>query len=467
MRVLLALLLILALAALPVGADPPALQPLLDQQRDLLPPVGDPGGEVLTLERCLQLAYDNHPILKSNRAKVTQARAQLGQAWALYEPQMGFTIERDWQLINGELQTVFDLVKETTMTLGTTWTVLDSGVRHTQVEAARYGVSTALYNLQSAWLTQYQDIQEAYVTVLQAQLNLAIQTGNLERAQLNQTVSDQFYTAGQKGMADVTSALSQVATARAAIAQAKNDERNARLALAQAVGVDRSVVEKARLEDILSQEPGQQDRSAALKLVDLNPALLSLDAQARNFELQAHIQTLGNKPTVSTSVGVGAQGLDLPNVPFFEVQLFLTIPFFTPGLDSAEELALATAEQLRHDRENVRLQLVQIMDSAFADLEAAQERTSASQDAVRAALANFQLASKRYTAGLTDLAELINARSFVLDAQGDLIEALTDRKIAEGELKAVTSEVFQGELSLPPDALAPQEPASPQPKETP
>ncbi len=467
MRLLFTLLALVVLAVLPLGAEPPALQPLLDRQHDLLPALSDSGGEKLSLERCLELAYQSHPVLKSNRAKVAQARAQLGQAWALYEPQMGFTIERDWQLINGQLQTVFDLVKETTLTLGTTYTLLDSGVRHTQVEAARYGVSSALYNFQSAWLTQYQAIQQAYVTVLEAQLNLAIQNGNLERAQLNQRVSGQFYSAGQKGMADVTSALTQVSSAQAAIAEAKNDERNARLALAQAVGVDRSVVDKAQLEDILGQDPQVQERPAALTMVDKNPALLSLDAQARYYELQAHIQTLGNKPTVSTSVGVGGQGLDLPNVPFFEVQLFLTIPFFTPGLDSAEEQALATAEQLRHDRENVRLQLLQILDTAYSDLEGARERTAASQEAVRAALANFDLASKRYTAGLTDLSELINARSFVLDAQGDYVQALTDRKVAEGKLKAITAEVFQGELSLPPDALAPQEPPAPKQKESP
>ena len=461
MRWALVILVALALAALPALAEPPALQPLLNQQTDLLPPMPDPGGAPLSLDECLQLAYENHPALLSSRAKVDQARAQLGQAYALYEPQMGLQIQRNFQLINGQIQGVFDYVRETIMTVGTTWTVLDSGVRHTTVLAARYNVASALYNFQSAWLTQYQKIQSAYVTVLAAQLNLAIQQGNLERAQLNQRVSEQFYQAGQRGMVDVTSALSQVANAQAAIAEARNDERDARLALAAAVGVDKSKVEKAKLDDILQQEPVVLAREQALPLVDVNPALLSIDAQAAYFLMQAEIADLGNRPNLQALAGIGTTGLDLPNVPFFQVELLLNIPFFTPGLDSQVEFYEATAKQLRHDRANVRLQLIQILDTSYADLDGAKERTAASEDEVRAALANFQLASKRYTAGLTDLSELINARSFVLQAQGDLVEALTDRATAVGKLKAITAEIFQGTLQLPEDALAPDEKSQP------
>lgn len=457
MRLALALCLAVLLAVLPAGAEPPALQPLLDQQQDLLPPIPDNGGELLTLDACLQLAYENHPALLSARAKVDQARAQLGQAYALYEPQMGLQIQRNFQLINGSVQGVFDYVRETILTMGATYTVIDSGVRHTTVEAARYNVGASLYNFQSAWLTQYQKIQQAYVTVLAAQLNLAIQQGNLERAQLNQRVSEQFYQAGQRGMVDVTSAVTQVAQAQAAIAEARNDERDARLALAAAVGVDRSQVDKAKLEDLLQQEPDVLDREQALPRVEHNPALLSLDSQARYFDLQAHIQELGNRPTIQALAGVGSIGLDLPSTPFFQVELLLNIPFFTPGLDSATELNQATARQLRHDRENVHLELVQILDTSYSDLDGAKERTAASRAEVQAALANFQLASKRYTAGLTELSELINARSFVLQAQGDYVSALNDRAIAVGKLKAITAEIFQGDLELPEDALAPRE----------
>ncbi|MEW6278911.1 MAG: TolC family protein, partial [Candidatus Eremiobacterota bacterium] len=424
------------------------LAPLLQEPVDLLPVPDSPPGEPLSFEECLRLALEHHPALKASRAQVLQARAQLGQILALYEPTLAVQASRVFQIVDTKATRAAGLDPETQLILNVSQNLIDLK-RHDQVLGARCSLEAALYSYQSAWFQQYQSIQQAYADVLQGELQVAIQQANLQRAQLNRTVSAQFYQAGQKGLVDVTQAETQVAQARVSVVQAENQLVNLRLALARAVGVDRSLVDQRRLEDMLQVAPRPPDRDAALALLEQNPSLRSLEAQARSFYAQAWAQEEGNLPTMAANVEVGGDGIDAPTIPFWQFSVQLSVPLMTPGLDSAQEGLRAQAEQALHNRENTRQNLVQTMDTAYSDLQGADRRVTAAEEETRLALANFQLAHKRYTAGLTELSELINARSFVLSAQGDLVTALRDRKVAEGRLNSVTGQIPGGTPTLP------------------
>ena len=59
------------------------------------------------------------------------------------------------------------------------------------------------------------------------------------------------------------------------------------------------------------------------------------------------------------------------------------------------------------------------------------------------AIVNFDLASKRYKAGLTDYTELLNALSFVSAAQSTYVTALADERRAEIDLLQSTGAAAQ------------------------
>jgi outer membrane protein TolC len=57
---------------------------------------------------------------------------------------------------------------------------------------------------------------------------------------------------------------------------------------------------------------------------------------------------------------------------------------------------------------------------------------------------NFQLASKRYQAGLSEYTELLNALGFVSQAQASYVSALADQRSAEVDLIQATGAAAQG-----------------------
>ena len=106
-----------------------------------------------------------------------------------------------------------------------------------------------------------------------------------------------------------------------------------------------------------------------------------------------------------------------------------------PTVQPTAELYEATAEQLKSDRDTALLSLRQQLDQAFSDVKGTEERIQFATREVEVAQKNFQIAYKRYATGLSDITE----RSFLYTAQNDYVNAIHDKKIAEGRLRATPS----------------------------
>jgi cobalt-zinc-cadmium efflux system outer membrane protein len=438
-----------ALPAPPSGAlegPPPQLAPAEEDPAEaavsekLLPSPDQPSGQTLELVDCLRLAFQRHPTLQREIQAVVEAEADIRVVDASYIPTLYISAD-------GTRQADPDISQDNTYQVGLTHTLFDAGQRGRRLKAAQASFRASVRDFQSTWINQTQAVTTAYINVLQAEYQEAIQADNLARTDLNYQVAAAFYKGGLKSMIDVSTARVQQAQAQVSLATAQNTVRVTRIALAQSMGVPLAEVEKRPLniQPILSSTQ-LPDRQAALEYLSANnPVLTSLTAQAESNFATAQAERRGNAPVVTANTFYGNTGVYFPQTPVWQFQLQVNFPFFSPSVGPSGDAADAAGQELLQERANQQLLLIQQLDTAISDIEGARERARYAVQGVREALYNADIAYRRYKVGLSDITELINARGNVESTRSSLVSALADLKTAEASfLQAM------GQVPVPP-----------------
>lgn len=424
-------------------------------ENSLMPSRPDQLGQPLDLAECYKIGFDKQPALASAQAKVLQAQARLNQQYALYAPSLGYTFSRilnRQQSITDKPLLAGEIADTSMMQFQMNQTLFDFGQRRALVDAYRESLRAALYSWQATWVDQSQKIQQSYIEVLRAEYLLAAAKSNQQRVESYTEISRRFYQGGIKSRIDVTQAEIQVAQAKVGVAQSQNQLRVARANLAQAMGVDLRILETRVLKDEIFEPYRLPDRVEAIGQLENNPQVKALGAQARFNQVSSEAQWKQVLPTFNSQATYGIQGVMVPNeIRVWTLGLTVNFPFYNPNIQPTADLFEATARQLEQDRKTTLLQLRQQLDTSYSNVDAAQQRSDFAAEEVTSALANFRIAYKRYASGLSDITELLNARSFLLGAQNDYVNAVHDRKVAEGQLRFTQS--FQPGPAIDVDGL--------------
>jgi len=419
--------------------------PRITSNAPLLPPLETPPTQYLTLNDCLRLAYENHPQLQDNVQAVVQAEANLRVVDASYLPTLSLDVDRTEETTTS-FSTSPSFFTDTTAQVSLTQTIMDTGQRRKQGDAARATLRASVRDFQSTWIDQTQSVASAYISLLEAEYQRSIQVDNLQRTQLNLDVAEAFYRGGVKSMVDVTTARVQVSQAEVSLISAENDLKVALVKLAQVVGVEEETLAGRPLKDLLFERavmPSREDALAYLR--EYHPTLTSLTQQAESSFATAAAARRANAPVITGSAYYGNTGLQFPSSPIWQIQLSLSFPFFTPDVGPNSDANEAQARQFLAQREAQELLLIEQLDTALYNIQGARERVRASEDAVREALLNGELAYKRYKFGLSEITELVNAREFIETSRTRLVQALSDLKTAE-----VSFAQAMGQIPLPP-----------------
>lgn len=422
----------------------PDVNQLIERIDAAAPRLEDPG-EVLTLQESLEKARNSHPALNAQWAAVLAANSSLQQVWALYYPSASITVSNDIQDVfafsaggDDRLRTLLGFDQSPYATLAITQTVFDVGERKAKVESARQTLRSTFLDYEDAWITQAQKVESAYLGVVKQESLVAVSLLDLERNQLALQAAERQLKGGTKSLVDVTQAEIQLAESRSGLAAAQAELRNAWASLAQAVGVPMESISSRRLEPLLDlyvEVPPWED---SVRELETHPQILSYKAQALSSEATAKATRRSMGPNLGVSVNPqgfydsGALG------GLWEVELTLTIPIYDPTVGPQIDEAEAQVVQAVENAKNTRLELLQQLESAYSSHQGAREQVAASRRQTKLALLNFDLASKRYQAGLTDYTELLNALSFVSTAQEDLVNALADMRTAEISIAQTT-----------------------------
>jgi outer membrane protein len=255
----------------------------------------------------------------------------------------------------------------------------------------------------------------------------------------HQNQTEAFVKYGTQPAIALAQARTDVANARVALIQAQNNFRIAKAQLNQAMGVVQGVDYDIGGEE-LEPLPGEGQSVDALTDIALHERpeiasqLSNRDAQDLNLRAARGMYA----PAFSLFAGAGETGDTLHTLgPYWDFGLQVTWGFFdglrTPGvvkqaqgnLDNANALLTAQELQVRFD-----------VEQAAATLEGSKTALVASEDALVNAREQLRLAEQRYATGVGSIIELSDAQVASTNAGAQLVQARFTLATARAQLLA-------------------------------
>ena len=308
-----------------------------------------------------------------------------------------------------------------------------------QIRAAQYSYKDArelvVFAVASAYLQTIAD---------SARVDTAIAQRDTAQA-LYQQAADQLQ-AGTTASIDVLRAQVELQTRKQQFISARNDLAKQRIALARVIGLPTD--QEFTLTDTASYEPAPKiGLSEALSLAynsraDYQRAL----AQVRAAELARRAAVASYYPTLSTSVEYGDIGLNPGNSHgTVDAAAALKIPIFQGGKVHGDVLqAEAALRQSRESLDNLRAQVDQDVRNALLDLQSAAEQVEVARSSVDLANQTLAQARDRFTAGVADNIEVVQAQQSVAAASESLISSLYAFNVSKVEFGRATGHAESG-----------------------
>jgi outer membrane protein TolC len=419
----------------PPGSAP---SPVLPQPVDpMAAQTNSTGGEVLTLERAIEIAMRQQPSLRQSQAALEAARGRADLARVARNPTVvldatagassGFTTGGGGG--TGRASPDFFSHSESTG-LGATasWRIYDFGQTTANIRAAELNAEAFAATIGTTTLDIRTNVEVAYLTAV-ADRKLAVVAETTVKSEDNHLDQARRFVAAQAhDPIEVAQAQARLANAKSALAQAQSNEAIALANLRSAIGW----VDPTRSPTVAPNwpVPPETEPAALIALVDTarknRPEILQLDklleAAGANLDA-AHAErrpVLSANAQTQWSPGTG----NWSPQPSWSAGLQLAVPLFDGGRASADiRIANANVMTASANRDALLVTLTSQLDAARSEIIANHANVAASTEAVSAARAQLQLSEARYTQGLGSQIELADAQTAVTTAEGNLVQA--------------------------------------------
>jgi outer membrane protein TolC len=305
-----------------------------------------------------------------------------------------------------------------------------------RTRAARENERAAQHSLKDARELVVLAVGNEYLLALAAAARMDTAEADVKTAQaLYDKAADQ-QTAGTIPAIDALRAHVELQSQEQQLIVARNDFAKQKLALARTIGLP-----TAQEFSLTTQAPYQPLAVASIE-EDLRRAYLSRPdylaavQQLRSAEEMRRAATAEHYPTVDIAGNYGAAGVNVGiSHGIFQVGATLNIPITTGGRTHADVLqAEAALRQARQQLDNLRAQIEYEVRTARLDLTAAADQVEVARSSVDLAQQTLVQAQDRFTAGVTDNLEVVQAQESVVAANENYISSLYAHNIAKLEL---------------------------------
>jgi outer membrane protein len=303
-----------------------------------------------------------------------------------------------------------------------------------QLDADKSNTQKIKNDLVLAVVTNYLSVLNAQDLLVASKQQLAISNQQLD-------IEQKFFDVGNKTLADLSQARSQVATAELNVTNAQNQVDLAFLNLAQLLELDPSSVfevEKPKIEDMSKVNSAYSAvdvfKSASSNFPDIRLAELRKQASEKGIEIARgnYFPSLNLQSGFGTRYSNGSFG----NTSFSTqvkdnfnqfIGFGLSVPIFN-GLAARSSVRRAKInfqnsvinEQLAKNNLN------KVINQAVYDLRAAEKRYYSAQTAFQSSKEAFNVIEQRYTVGLVNSLDYNQAQTNLNKAQFDQIQAQYD-----------------------------------------
>ena len=248
---------------------------------------------------------------------------------------------------------------------------------------------------------------------------------NTAQALYNQA-SDQVQ-AGTSPAIDGLRAQVELKTRQQELIQAKNNLAIQKLSLARVIGL--AAGQQYELTDKSPYDPFTAMKlDDALQLAyDSRSDFKAASATVNSYQYSAKAAKAGYMPTISFSADYGLAGeyATLGTHSVFDVRGTLSIPIFQGGKVHGDVIeANAQLEQSRQRLENLRAQIDADVRTAYFNLESSAEQVEVAKSNIDLAEQTLDQSRDRFSAGVADTVEVVQAQEQVANANDSYISAL-------------------------------------------
>lgn len=402
-------------------------------------------GELLTLERAIEIALANHPSVFAGKGAVDVNRARKGQAESAYYPQIdantGYTRFQPSTISTGTTTVGIRRIQESNSfeqynaSISARQTIFDFGRTWTNVNIQKLNIEASQADLANTEEQVILNVKQAYYNLLRAKRNRVVAEETIKQFEQHLGQAKAFYEVGTKPKFDVTKAEVDLSTARLSQISAENAVRIARVSLNNAMGVPDAP--EYAIEDKLTFEKYQMTVDEAMEKAYANrPELKSILAKKKASEEAIALARKGYYPVLTGNADWTWAGERFANGDGWSAGVGLSIPIFS-GFLTRNQVSEAKANLviLTAGEESLRQTVLLEVQQNLLNLREAEERIGTAELAERQALENYEIATGRYAAGVGNPIEVTDAEVALANAKTSYIQALYDFKVARASLE--------------------------------
>ncbi len=403
-----------------------------------------------TLEKCLEYAYQNSPLLKAAGQAVKEAEAQAQASASILYPQLSFnssyTKNAPAPLGSlgggapiGRIRPSFISAQVYEHSLGLNYTIFSWKIKPT-LQIASFNVDRSEADCKTTKNELTLQVKSSFYGVLFAKQLVAIRQKAVEVARDNFQTTEKLYKEGKVSHFDVSRAKVRWINSQSDLIEAQNNYDIVLEALRSLLSLpaeEMFLIAGELTEDLIEVDLNQAIEQAHQNRPEIQSLIYieNLTASTVNLEKAARL------PSFSLSYNYGWQAIDLYADPdkYFKYWTLLgriSVPIFD-GFSAKGKIkaAQASLEQVKESKEQL-LDLIELeVKQAFLALQAARERISAQKENVSTAQENLRIATERYKLGLLSQLDLKDAELSLTEAETNYQRALFDYNLSLAELE--------------------------------
>ena len=312
--------------------------------------------------------------------------------------------------------------------------------------AAAQGLRASEYSYKEARELVVLVAGNAYLEAVAAEARVETAEAQVKTAQtLYDRASDQ-QKAGVSPAIDTLRAQVELQSRKQLLIAVRNDLAKQKLSLSRIIGLPLGqefvLTDKAPYDTLVPPSLEEALRRAYAARADYQAAL----AQMRSADLSRRAATAEHYPSFDLEGDYGLVGVTpATSNGTFHVLGTVTVPIFQGGKAHADVLqAEAALRQAKSRLEDLRGQIDNDVRTALLDLNAAADQVEVARSAVDLAEQTLTQAQDRFTAGVTDNLEVVQAQESVASAHENYISSLYAHNLAKVELARSLGNAEQG-----------------------
>jgi outer membrane protein TolC len=367
-----------------------------------------------------------------------------------------------WQTLAGLLPNISGDVRETrqvinlaafgfplpagTPTLVGPFNVFDARVRLSQSlfnleatnadRAARHNIAASQHDVRSARNLVVLASTSAYLQALAASARAESAQAQMESADALFTQASDLKASGLVPGIDVLRAEVQLGTQRQRATAARNESDKAKLQLARVVGLPIGQAFTLSEEMPSIETPNLTLEQALEEAYKTRPDYQAALERVQAAEAQTRAVASANLPSVHLNADYGALGLKPSDAEAtWAISGAVEVPIFNGGRTKGrQQQADAALRQLKAEAEDMRAAVYYDIRSAFFDVQATGEQLQVATRARELAQQQLTQARDRFSAGVTNNIEVVQAQQAVAESSEQYISALYGYNVAKALL---------------------------------